>query len=278
MLFEVHHQTVYRYTGPVFQEPQVYRLRPRGDVTQHLEYFSLEIDPEPQGKADVVDLDGNDTTEVWFSGEHDHLILTAASRVETLRSNPFDFLWHGSATLPIEYSEEFKEALALYRVTNGSEALFQLGKEAAQQAGGDAQQFVFWLARRIHGACRQIVRPEGDPMAPEETLVNCEGSCRDLTVLYMAVARLFGFAARFVSGYFYVEGVEPELHAWAEVYLPGGGWRGFDPTSGLAVADRHIALAAAANPKLAAPVSGGFRGRFQALPIEASLTITPLNE
>ena len=277
MRFEVRHQTVYRYSAPVFQEPQVYRLRPRSDAGQRLEAFSLDIDPAPDGITDLIDLDGNSTTEAWFSGTHDHLVLTATSTVETLRANPFDFLWRGPTRLPIEYPGNLEKPLALYRQAVASDDLRRLGEDAVERATGSAQQFVFWLARRIHGVCRQIVRPEGEPLPPEETLRAGEGSCRDLTVLYMAVSRLYGFATRFVSGYFYVDGAEAqELHAWAEVYLPGGGWRGFDPSHGLAVADRHIALAAAADPALAAPVTGAFRGSAQALPLEATLSITPV--
>jgi transglutaminase-like putative cysteine protease len=84
------------------------------------------------------------------------------------------------------------------------------------------------------------------------------GSCRDFTVLFMEACRAVGLAARFVSGY--EEGdstvLERDLHAWAEVYIPGGGWRGFDPTHGLAVADRHVALVASAFPQFTAPVTG----------------------
>src|SRR5205085_7943904 len=95
-----------------------------------------------------------------------------------------------------------------------------------------------------------------------ETLRAGEGSCRDLAVLYLAVARSQGFAGRFVSGYHAEAGDQPPFapHAWAEVYVTGGGWRAFDPTTGLAVSDRHIALAWAAQAEQAALVSGSWRG------------------
>src|SRR5581483_76246 len=115
---------------------------------------------------------------------------------------------------------------------------------------------------RIHESIRRIVREVGAAHAPEETLRRGDGSCRDLTVLYLAVARAAGFAGRFVSGYYAPAGRTSghELHAWAELYVPGGGWRGFDPTAGLAVADRHIAIAFASQPELAAPVRGSLLG------------------
>ena len=106
------------------------------------------------------------------------------------------------------------------------------------------------------------LREEGPAQEPDETLSRKKGSCRDFVVLFTEAARSMGFAARFVSGY--TEGdlslMQNHLHAWAEVYLPGGGWRGYDPTLGLAVADRHVVVSSGATPLEAAPVTGSFRG------------------
>ena len=99
-------------------------------------------------------------------------------------------------------------------------------------------------------------------MPPRVTLEKGQGACRDLAVLFVAACRALGFGARFVSGYHqgHSEPMRRDLHAWAEVYLPGGGWRGYDPSLGLAVADRHVAVAAGTRPDQAAPISGSFRG------------------
>jgi transglutaminase-like putative cysteine protease len=107
-----------------------------------------------------------------------------------------------------------------------------------------------------------VARREGTPNAPEVTLATREGSCRDLAVLFCAACRAVGVTARFVSGYEREASLQEngELHAWAEVYFHGGGWRGYDPSRGLAVADSHVAVAAAADPLLAAPVTGVYRG------------------
>lgn len=114
----------------------------------------------------------------------------------------------------------------------------------------------------LHERLRRSTRPEGAPLPPIETLRRGEGSCRDIAVLFLAAARSQGFAGRFVSGYYAEPGNEGDfdLHAWSELYVPGGGWRGFDPTVGLAVAERHVSLAVGARPEQAAPVSGSFRG------------------
>jgi transglutaminase-like putative cysteine protease len=107
-----------------------------------------------------------------------------------------------------------------------------------------------------------IHREQGPPWPAERTLRERRGACRDLAVLFNDVCRFVGFPARFVSGYQVdvPEEARPELHAWSEVYLPGAGWRGFDPSQGLAVADRHVPLAASRTPWMASPTSGTYRG------------------
>ncbi len=114
------------------------------------------------------------------------------------------------------------------------------------------------LVQRLYKECSYTMREEGMPWEAGVTWRRKQGSCRDLTVLFMEVCRAMGLAARFVSGYEVgdEETSQWELHAWAEVYLPGAGWRGYDPTHGLAVGDRHIALAANPLPQYCAPVKG----------------------
>ncbi|HEV2448249.1 MAG TPA: transglutaminase-like domain-containing protein, partial [Candidatus Sulfopaludibacter sp.] len=109
---------------------------------------------------------------------------------------------------------------------------------------------------------RHVVREDGPPLPPDVTLREGAASCRDLAVLFCAACRAHRLAARFVSGYERAAAFEEqsEMHAWAEVYLPGGGWRGYDPSRGLAVSTGHIAVAAAADPQLAAPIIGAYRG------------------
>jgi transglutaminase-like putative cysteine protease len=118
------------------------------------------------------------------------------------------------------------------------------------------------LNREIYECCQQIARKQSEAQPAEETLLRKRGSSRDLAVLFMEACRYVGIAARFVNGYHDSEGEigKRQLHSWGEVYLPGVGWHGYDPSEGLAVTDRHIALAAAGIPQFAAPVAGTFRG------------------
>ncbi|MGL5035547.1 MAG: transglutaminase-like domain-containing protein, partial [Microcystaceae cyanobacterium] len=133
-----------------------------------------------------------------------------------------------------------------------------LGQEIALNCQQNPLTFLGTLTQRLYEDCDYTLREHGQPWEAGITWGQKQGSCRDLTVLFMEVCRTVGLAARFVSGY--QEGDQStedwELHAWAEVYLPGGGWRGYDPTHGLAVSDRHIALVASPIPAYCAPIAG----------------------
>ena len=261
MRFEIKHRTRYSYEAPVFLGTQTLRLKPRTDAGQRLLEYSLHVEPEPDNLTEVVDLDGSSATHFFMSELVPALTIETHSLVETLRANPFDYLWQGERKLPMRYDAALERPLQPYRADERAPGLRELIDGAAEEAGGNAQTFPSKLVALLHKRVEMIVRPEGDPLPPEDTLAAGEGSCRDVALLFMAVCREAGYAARFVSGYHAVDTDEHDLHAWAELYLPGGGWRGFDPTVGRAVADRYIAIVAAAEPSLAAPVSGTFRSR-----------------
>ncbi|MBV9488781.1 MAG: transglutaminase family protein, partial [Verrucomicrobia bacterium] len=132
------------------------------------------------------------------------------------------------------------------------------------------------LNGRIHDEFPRIIREEGAPNSPEVTLKLRTGSCRDVAVLFVETCREAGIAARFVSGY---QKGDPDrearryMHAWAEVFLPGGGWRGYDPTHGLATADHHVAVAATRRPRDATPIQGAFQGAGAESKMDAHVTI-----
>jgi transglutaminase-like putative cysteine protease len=248
MRFSIVHTTRYHYDAPVHLEPHVVRLRPREDGAQRLLRYSLTISPTPAGRADLLDREGNVVTQAWFTGEIDSLELRSDFEVETLRENPFDFLLaHTDRALP---------------GGDGTGPVAEFARSIAASAKGQTMPFLTSLTQTINTSVRQVVRREGAPNAPEATLATGEGSCRDLAVLFCAACRAVGVTARFVSGYERDASLQEngELHAWAEVYLDGGGWRGFDPSRGLAVAASHVAVAASADPRMAAPVSGTYRG------------------
>ncbi len=278
MFFEVRHETNYYYSAPVQLGRQMLRFRPLSNANQHLHSFDVQVHPEPAGSSQIADLDSNTSLAVWFDGfDTQRLQIEVTATVETLRANPFDYLWQGDHMLPMTYAHAFQDALEPFRAALAAEPVRELSEEVARAANGEAQEFLPLLTRTLHQRLERIIRPQGDPLMPEETLRHGEGSCRDLAVLFLAAARLQGFAGRFVSGYH----CEPsgdgshDLHAWPEIYTPGGGWRGFDPTTGFAVSNRHIAIAVGARPEQAAPVSGTYAGAASSR-LETLVTITPL--
>jgi transglutaminase-like putative cysteine protease len=268
MQISVVHTTEYRYSAPVYLEPHVIRLRPREDGSQRTLAVSLVIEPAPASRSQCLDQDGNVVTHVWFAQPTERLLVRNTVEVQTLRENPFDFLVHGGDhNLPVRYPEPARRTLEPYLGAEADASVREFSESLAHQAGGRTMDFLGLLNRTLLDRVRQVVRPEGMPRSPEETLASGEGSCRDLALLFCAACRTMGVAARFVSGYEYQSVPSErgsELHAWAEVYLNGGGWRGYDPSRGLAVSTSHIPLAASANPEMAAPVSGTFRGSASA--------------
>jgi transglutaminase-like putative cysteine protease len=264
--FEVSHTTSYRYNKAVYLEPHLIKLRPRSDGNQQLLNFVLAINPTPSGICDYLDLNGNSVTQIWFSEATDRLEIQTAFTVETKLTNPFDYLVIPiSLKLPIPYPEELIADLAPYREIDTDASTTEIQKyahEIAEKVKWETLPFLASLVHQISLNWKQIVREEGDPWPSSMTMARREGSCRDLTRLFLEACRTVGLAVRFVSGY--QEGAPDQkiryLHEWAEVYIPGGGWRGYDPTLGLAVSDRHIPVAAGRRHHGVAPIRGTFLG------------------
>ena len=253
----VDHSTIYRYDAEVHQEPHTFRLTPRTDASQRLVRHELEITPAPAGRSTCLDQDGNVVVEAWFSGPMRQLAVRSSFEVETLRENPFDFIFAGA-----ELGEPLRSALAPSLQWSGSKAVAEF---AAAIANRDTLGFIAELNRTIFEDFEHTIRDEGPAESAETTLALRSGTCRDLAVLYCEACRSVGIPARFVSGYEASQQERRDMHAWAEVYLRGGGWRGYDPSQGLAVSTSHVAVAAAADPRLAAPGSGTYRGTAQAV-------------
>ena len=264
MRIQVHHSTQYLYDSPVFLEPHTFRLRPRDDGAQRLLSYRLDITPVPAGRSDCLDQDGNVAVEAWFDHKLTEWSIESEFAIETLRENPFDYVAStGMLALAPVYPESVAASLAPYMESSQpSAAVRQFAASAAAAAGGHTLEFLTVLNRRLFEGFGHEVRDAGPPHPPEVTLGLKTGTCRDLVVLFAAAARAVGIPTRFVSGYEAgaANQEKPNLHAWAEVYLQGGGWRGYDPSAGLAASTRHVAVAAAADPRLAAPITGTVRG------------------
>lgn len=278
MKIAVEHATVYRYDRPAVLGPHDIRLRPRDDGAQRLLEYDLRIDPPPVMLAACFDQDGNHASRAWFEAPATVLEVRSRFTVETLRANPFDYLLADATLLrvPVRYGERLGCVLAPYTArANSSETVAGFARAVAGRAEWSTVAFLTGLTAEIYGGFQSVLRPQGQPLPAVETLRARVGSCRDFAVLFAEACRAMGLAARFVSGYEREAAcAEPAyMHAWAEVYLPGGGWRGFDPSRGMAVATSHVAVAAALDPEMAAPVAGAYSGAVRS-ELETSIRMT----
>ncbi|MDX1697843.1 MAG: transglutaminase family protein, partial [Thiohalobacterales bacterium] len=241
------------------------RLVPRSDGRQRLLDFSCKVSPEPALQSCVLDATGNPVVRLWFAGTTTELGITTRSLTETLSPNAFDFIVDAPATrLPVTYSAHEQTHLGAYSDPGKpSAAVIDLAVRLARKSRGNTLDFLNALNSHLFAEFETEIREHGPPQDPARTLVRRRGACRDLTVLFISLCRTRGIAARFVSGY--QAHAQPGrkrryLHAWPEVYIPGGGWRGFDPSHGTAVADAHVALAAAETAAATMPIEGTFYG------------------
>ena len=261
----IHHRLLYQYDAPVLLGPQRLNLRPRLAQHQRLLDYQLNIHPKPSGLYTELDAEGNPSQWAYFNGPADQLEVVLDMTVDCQPFDPYSFLIYpfDAARLPFAYSGLLEPLLLIYKERSPPDpAIAGWATALRSEAGGETVTFLMLLCQRLYEGFAYMLREEGPPHDPADTFHSRRGSCRDLSTLMIAACRSAGLAARFVSGYAWMdqEDVKNELHAWVEVYLPGAGWRGFDPTQGSAITERHIAMAASAYPERAAPVSGGYGG------------------
>jgi uncharacterized protein (DUF2126 family) len=265
------HRTRYGYDRPVSLSPHVIRLRPAPHCRTPVSSYSLRLDPKKHFINWQQDPHGNYLARVVFPDKTQELVVDVELVAEMSVHNPFDFFLEATAEeFPFSYDASLAKELApfLERLPAGPKlAAFVDAVDTRKQRTID---FLVALNRRLSQTVKYIIRLEPGVQTPEETLTLASGSCRDSAWLLVQVLRHLGLAARFVSGYLIQlksdvkaldgpSGTEvdfTDLHAWTEVYLPGAGWIGLDPTSGLMAGEGHIPLAATPDPQGAAPVTG----------------------
>jgi transglutaminase-like putative cysteine protease len=252
----IRHVTSYRYSVEVAFAPHLLRLTPRGDRVATLTR-SLVVSPTPLQALDEVDTYGNVCTRLLFDGSRfTELRIDSYVEVETftLEAPP---AW---PLAPLPWGATDAE-LSAFAFTAHEPDVAAFAASVAAEVGGDPVAFLERLTRVIHARTDRQLRLEGAAQSPTETLSSRSGACRDLSVLFLAACRSQGLAGRFVSGY---QGQEQtpdgrrHLHAWAEIWLPGRGWVGWDPMHGIAIGPGHVALAAAPDQPPTMPVDGGY--------------------
>jgi transglutaminase-like putative cysteine protease len=261
------HRFDYRYTKPVLLGPHRFCLRPRPHGFQRLIDHRLEISPDPSQLYELMAAGGDTITRARFLGESDHLTVVAASEVETFTPPLLEACLDEQMThLPVQIGKLNPDLLSNLQgwLPNGQHdaAAVDLAQEALMGSDGRSLNFLQQLVEVIQDRVKYTQRHVGPAWPAGRTLKERVGSCRDLAMLMIECCRSVGLPARFVSGYHLVE-PKPErydLHAWAEVYLQGAGWRGFDPSGMGAVDERYIPVATSSRSDLTAAVSGTFSG------------------
>jgi len=269
------HRTYYNYSAPVQLQPHRLLLRPREGPALHIESLELELTPTARLRW-VRDAYDNSVAMASFDAPTSHLAIISECIVQQFDDTPLDFLVADFAVqYPFSYDAESAEILHpyLHRPREDEQAVIAEWVHRYWQPGEPVQTYGL-LARLCTGISQSLtyqIREQPGVQSAVDTLARNIGSCRDFATLFMEAARYLGLAARFVSGYLnspFVDGRSGSTHAWAEVYLPGAGWKGFDPTSGEIAGSRHIAVAVARSPDMVSPVSGAFLG-----PPGAELTV-----
>ncbi|MCG8381157.1 MAG: transglutaminase family protein [Gammaproteobacteria bacterium] len=268
----IHHKTEYTFDRLVNLSPHVIRLRPAPHTRTPLHQYSLKIEPEEHWINWQQDPFGNYLSRLVFNEKTKKLSVTVDIVAELVAINPFDFFVEEYAQhYPFTYPEQLRKELAPYfEIKENGARLTAWVDQQHDLKGEEIVPYLVELNMRLQKEIGYVIRMEPGIQTCEHTLKSTKGSCRDSAWLLVQILRHLGLPARFVSGYLIqlvadtksLDGPSgptedfTDLHAWTEVYIPGAGWVGLDPTSGLFAGEGHIPLACTPDPVSAAPITG----------------------
>jgi len=279
--YKILHRTYYNFSAPVQLEPHALRLRPREGHELRIESSGLEVMPAATLRWHRDVEDNSVAIATFDSHPTQQLMIASEVIIQQFNQAPLDFLVADYAMdYPFTYTPEDRVVLSSYMISTEDKAAPSLHMHSGEptsrdllaewvaslwQPGERLQTYALLqrLSLHIHQTLLYQAREEPGVQTAADTLARGSGSCRDFAYLFMEAARHLGLAARFVSGYLHAPPSTADFgatHAWPEVYLPGAGWKGFDPTSGEIAGNNHIAVAVARSPESVPPVAGSFVG------------------
>ncbi len=271
ILVGLHHVTSYHYDRPVTLGPQLIRLRPAPHCRTPIKSYALKVLPAEHFVNWQQDPHGNWLARYVFTEKTTEFSFAIDFIADMQVINPFDFFVEPYADqFPFEFPDEVRSDLAAYLEPEPAGPLLKAFVATLSRERTNTVDYIVALNQQLQRKIRYVTRMEAGVQTPEETLAAGSGSCRDTGWLFVQILRQLGLPSRFVSGYLIqlrpdlkaLDGPSgtdhdfTDLHAWTEVYLPGAGWIGFDPTSGLLAGEGHLPVAATPHYRLAAPITG----------------------
>jgi len=269
MLLNITHLTKYTYSEAVPLNPHSIFLYPLPRKHAKLLSYDLKVTPDPIDVQQRFSIENNPFYLAWFKGEHSSLTIEVTLKLEIKPFNPFSFVidpdfiksYKNSTSLKNLYKEEemllLSPSLQLVDRLDFGDFVYQLRREHP-----DPINFLVAITEKIHAQWEHTIRHEENLWPPDKTFSANVGSCRDLSWMLMQMLRQVGLGTKFVSGYAFNPELDEgnDLHAWVEVYLPGAGWVGIDPSLGLFTDEHYIPLASSSIPQFTLPVSGTYGG------------------
>jgi len=258
MFLKIEHHSSYQYSENVFPEPQHLYFHPLYRPHLKLIHHELQIQPSPAGYGKRLDPENNTYTQCWFNETIEKLEVVLHMTMETSVLNQFNYFREDNP------KTAYQEALNLYLVPNLvlNNNIMEWVNEIESS---EPSNFLSNLCLAINNRWSHSISNEQELLSPNSCFEMNSGSCRDLSWMMIQMLRSKNYPARYVSGYSYnPDIIGHELHAWVEVWLPGAGWIGLDPSSGLFITEYYIPMATSYHPTNTLPIQGTFRGNATA--------------